>query len=458
MSKIVDYRIVISENANTSELRAASFIRANIKLVCGKTLQIVRDSEQPTALEIVVGKTNREALDGVQLTRSREGVWEYVMFTRDERFYLTGLGVAPDVEPPYNTAYRKLDDGGVGTVMAAYHFVEDVLGYQFIYGIYDAYPETPELEMPEGYSYRFTRERFRAQRPENIEGASIHWLQCSEVIDWNNQSFIIKTENGKLIAFDGGHAQETDRFIRCLKTLSGEEVPTVSAWLFSHFHGDHYGVYHKLCTDENYRGCVKVENFYCNLATEEFYTKLSKEANPKNAPIRAAMLDSETTLGAKVHTVFRGDVIEVDGISFEVMHAPLEQDYGDMNMNDSSVVYKMTHQKSGQTIMFLGDAEWVCNNHLVAEQGQRLKSDIVQVGHHGCGNVSRECYELIGAKVYWWPIGERFWYGESGEGLNTHNTGVERMRVYMKELGVKNENVYVNMDRIISAPLPFPIY
>ena len=170
------------------------------------------------------------------------------------------------------------------------------------------------------------------------------------------------------------------------------------------------------------------------------------------------MLDSETTLGAKVHTVFRGDVIEVDGISFEVMHAPLEQDYGDMNMNDSSVVYKMTHQKSGQTVMFLGDAEWVCNNHLVAEQGQRLKSDIVQVGHHGCGNVSRECYELIGAKVYWWPIGERFWYGESGEGLNTHNTGVERMRVYMKELGVKNENVYVNMDRIISAPLPFPIY
>lgn len=57
-----------------------------------------------------------------------------------------------------------------------------------------------------------------------------------------------------------------------------------------------------------------------------------------------------------------------------------------------------------------------------------------------------------------WPIGARFWYGESGEGLNTHNTGVERMRVYMKELGVKNENVYVNMDRIISAPLPFPIY
>ncbi len=458
MSKIVDYRIVISENANTSEMRAASFLRSNIKLVCGKTLQIVRDSEQPTSLEIVVGKTNREALDGVELVRSREGVWEYVMFTRGERFYLTGLGTAPEIEPPYNTAYRKLDDGGVGTVIAAYHFVEDVLGYQFIYGAFDAYPETPDLEMPLDYKYEFTRAHFRTQRPDNIEGASIHWLQCSEVIDWNNQSFIIKTGAGRLIAFDGGHAQETDRFIESLKTLSGEEVPVVDAWLFSHFHGDHYGVYHKLCTDENYRDKIKVKNFYCNLAAEEFYTKISREANPKNAPIRQAMLDSETTLGVAVHTVYAGDVIELDDIRFEVLHAPLEQDFADMNMNDSSVVYKMTHIPSGQTIMFLGDAEWVCNNHLVSEHADKLKSDIVQVGHHGCGNVSRECYALIDAKVYWWPVGERFWYGESGEGLNTHNTGVERMRVYMKELGVKNENVYVNMDRIISSPLPFSIY
>jgi len=458
MSKIVDYRIVISENASTSERRAASFLRTNIKLVCGKTLEIVEDTANPEALEIVVGKTNRETLDRVELSRSRTGVWEYVMFSRGERFYLTGLGIAPDGEQPYTSAYTKLDDGGVGTVIAAYHFVEDVLKYNFIYSTYDAYPETPDLEMPLDYRYEFTRELFRKQRPEEIEGASIHFLQCSERLDWNNQSFIIKTKNGKLIAFDGGHSEETERFVECLKVLSGEEIPTVSVWLFSHFHGDHYGVYNMLCTDEKYRGKVRVENFYCNLLTEEFYTKLSREPLPDRVPIRTAMLDSEKTLGAKVHTVHAGDVIELDGIRFDVIHAPLEEDSRNMNMNDSSVVYKMTDTDSGQTIMFLGDAEWVCNNHLVNEHADKLKSDIVQVGHHGCGNVSRECYRLIGAKVYLWPIGARFWYGESGEGLNTHNTGVERMRVYMKELGVKNENVYVNMDRIISSPLPFPIY
>ncbi len=458
MSKIADYRIVISEKANTSEIRAASFVRSNVKLVCGKTLEIVKDSEVAADLEIVVGKTNREALDGVELNRSREGVWEYVMFKKGSRFYMTGLGTAPEEEPPYNTAYRKIDDGGVGTVISAYHFVEDVLGYQFIYAAYDLYPETPDLEMPEEYEYRFTREEFRKQRPENIEGSSIHFLQCSERLDWNNQSFIIKTKTGKIIAFDGGHGEETERFVECLKTVSGEEIPTVHSWFFSHMHGDHWGVYYKLCTDEAYKGKVKVENFYCNLATEEFYTKLSKECSEGHLTIRNAMLNSKETLGADVHIVERGDVIDIDEISFEILHAPLEKDYTLMNMNDSSVVYKMTHKDSGQTILFLGDAEWVCSNNLIENSADKLKSDIVQVGHHGCGNVSRKCYELIDADVYWWPIGERFWYGESGEGLNTHNVGVERYRTYMKELGVKNENIYVNLDRIISAPLPFPIY
>ena len=36
--KITDYRIVISKNALFNERRAASFIRENVKLVCGKKL------------------------------------------------------------------------------------------------------------------------------------------------------------------------------------------------------------------------------------------------------------------------------------------------------------------------------------------------------------------------------------------------------------------------------------
>lgn len=82
MSKITQYRIVIPQQAQTNEFRAAAFVRENVKLVCGKKLDIVRDTEPATELEIVVGKTNRESLDGLSFPRSRDGIWEYKMVKR----------------------------------------------------------------------------------------------------------------------------------------------------------------------------------------------------------------------------------------------------------------------------------------------------------------------------------------------------------------------------------------
>jgi len=111
-----------------------------------------------------------------------------------------------------------------------------------------------------------------------------------------------------------------------------------------------------------------------------------------------------------------------------------------------------------QTMMLLGDAEWVCSNDLVENCAGKLKSDIVQVGHHGCGNVSAECYALIDADAYIWPIGEKFWYSDCGEGLNTHNTGVIKSRAYMMRKNPNMKNVYVVMDDIMSTPLPMTIY
>ena len=169
------------------------------------------------------------------------------------------------------------------------------------------------------------------------------------------------------------------------------------------------------------------------------------------------MLSSDSPTGAKAHTVKKGEIISVDEIEFEVIHVP-DIAYADkMNMNDSSVVYKMTYD-GGQTMMLLGDAEWVCSNDLTENCADKLKSDIVQVGHHGGGNVSGKCYDLSAAEVYIWPVGEKFWYSECGEGLNTHNTGVIRSRAYMMRHNPNMRNIYVVKDDILSSPLPMKIY
>ncbi len=454
--KLKDYRIVVSENANTNELRSAAFLRDNIKLVCGKTLDVVMDTEKPAEREIVVGMTNREELDGISLERTRGAMWEYVMRNVGTRFYLTGLGEKADRPEKYN-AHAIHEDGSIGTVMAAYRFVEDILGYDFINSAYESFPENEELEIPENYEFDFTRNKLRAQEPANIEGAAMFSLNCSEDINWNTQSMIFRTRTGKIVVMDGGQWNESDRFMRTLKKVAGCEKPHVSAWIFSHMHPDHWGVYDRLCRDEEFRSQIIVDNFYCNLITKEYYTELSCEKWEYFAEIRQRFLDSESTVGAKVHTVNKGDVIKVDEIEIEVLHVPEMRFAREMDINDSSVVYKLIYDGK-QSIMLLGDAEYVCDMDLVNNMADKLKSDVVQVGHHGCGNVSGKCYELIGADSYIWPIGERFWYSDNGTELNTHNTGVIRTRDFMMQLRPKKENVYLNIDDILSFPLPMPIY
>lgn len=460
MSKIVDYVIVISSDATESELRAAAFVRDNVRLVCGRLLPIVRDSRSPSDLEIVVGETSREKLDGLRFDRYREpgtgGIWEYVVKSVGSRLYLTGLGLPPSEEPEYTSAYRHLDDGRVGTVMAAYHFVERILGYDFLYGSYIDIPEDPLLEMPSDYEFFFTREAISAKEIKLFDSAAMYVLSSVQEHHVNTCGMIFKTRGGKIAVLDGGRICETDTFLQTLKEVTGCKIPHVDIWLFSHLHVDHFGVYYKLCTDESYKGRITVGDFYCNLLTEEFYTTLSRERVLNAASIRAAMLSPDSQTGAKVHTVKKGDTISVDEISFEVIHIPDISYAEKMNMNDSSVVYKMTYDES-QTILLLGDSEWVCSNDLVANCADKLKSDVVQVAHHGCGNVSYKCYELIDADAYIWQISKRFWYGESGEGLNTHNTGVIRTRAYMMRRSPDMENVYVVNEGTLALPLPIPI-
>ena len=454
MGRIIEYRIVVSVNATDNERRAAVFLRNHIRLVCGALVPIVTDAEMPEDKEIIIGRTSRER-EGLIPERSRKGLYQYVIKSDGERLFICGLGT-PDLLPEvYSSAYRYTDEGDIGTLMGVYRFVEDILGYDFIYEGYSELAENRNTEIPENCLIEYTTEGLRAQKLPTLRGECIYMLPVTAELDWNIMSFIVRTKSGRIIVVDGGHAAETDYLLDVLAQLAPVgEVPTVSAWLLTHLHGDHYGAYVNIVENYGqYKDKIKVENFYCNLAEEEFYTTLSREAGEWCKPVRDTILSSGEVLGCKVHTVSVGGVIDVDGVSFKVIHVPDMKYAREMNMNDSSVIYKMT-ASCGQTVMFLGDAEWVCNNDLLENHRDELKSDVVQVGHHGCGNVSKECYASIGADYYLWQLGNRFWYGEKGQGLNTHNTGVIASRNNIMSLGAKRENIFLDRNGVLGFEFP----
>lgn len=452
MSKIVEYRIVIGQRAGATEKRAAAFLQQQMKLICGQKLPLVTDALPPQELEILVGQTNREQLDQVDFGRSGEKRWEYVLIMVGKRFYITGLGVSP-APAPYLSAYADYDDGHAGTAHGVYAFVEKVLGYNFMFAAYGDFTEKPELEMPEHFELFHTSQHLKTQLPEKMEGAALYVIPRSGQLDWQMTCMIIKTASDKLIVVDGGRHAEAERVLGILEYLSGGKKPIVSAWLFSHMHDDHFQVYADICRNPELASRVTVEHFYCHLLSEEFYTTTAAEIVPDHGAIRTLLLGSEQTLGAKVHTVQRGDVIRVDEIAFEVLHIPVEEHPERMNMNDTSVVYKMNYDNK-QTMMLLGDAEYICSNDLVASVPEKLKCDVVQVGHHGCGNVSEECYRLMNAKYYIWQISPRFWYSDGGNGLGSRSTGVERTIMYIGEAGGKPEYQFRDSEGILSFSLP----
>lgn len=455
MNKVIDYRIIISERATDNEKRAAAFLRNNIRLVCGRLIPIFTDSETPVEREIIIGVTSREK-EGFIPERTRKGLYQYVIKSDGPRLFICGLGI-PDVPPEaYLSAYRYTDEGDIGTLMGVYRFIEDILGYNFIYDGYAELRENADVEIPDNCVIEYTCEALKVGDLPLFDGECIYMLPVTERLDWNIMSFIIKTRGGKLIVMDGGHAEETDNLLNALKQLAPKgETPIVSAWFFTHLHADHYGAFVNIVENYGrYADRVKVEKVYCNLLTEEFYTVLSREAGEWCKGVRDTILDCGDILGCSVHTVECGEVIGIDDMSVKVIHVPDMKFAREMNMNDSSVVYKLT-AACGQTVMFLGDAEWVCNNDLLENHLEELKSDVVQVGHHGCGNVSKECYAAIGAEYYLWQLGNRFWYGEKGQGIGTHNTGVIQNRNNIRSLGTPEENIY--LDRNGALGFEFPI-
>jgi len=456
MAKVTDYKIIIPSAPSPNERRAAQILCENVKLICGKKLPILGDDTPAGDFEIAVGRTNREALDGFAFDRKADDKWGYEVKTVGTRLYLTGLGVYQ--KAPYEFSARPtFDDGLIGTVYAVYRFTEDVLGYYFLETDYHGYEEKPELEMPASYNAVYSKAFLWNDRPRKIDGAAMYVISPAVALNWNTGCFIFKTASGKLILLDGGQQSDAEHVVEVLEYLADGKKPEIEVMMLSHMHGDHYGFFVKLYDNPDLAARVTIKDFYCDIMDDEFYLHDASETNQGYVNVRHRMVDCGK-LGMTMHTVKKGDHITLEEFDFEVIHVPTGEVRGHMNMNDSGVVYKLNYNNGEQTIMLLGDAEWVCSNDMINNNPpEKLKSDVVQVGHHGCGNVSEECYRRIGAKIYIWQSGIRYWYCDDGEGLNSFNVGAGRSRIYINEAGGTPENLHRADQSILSFELPIKL-
>ena len=257
--------------------------------------------------------------------------------------------------------------------------------------------------------------------PNTMNKNAVHMLKSVE--DTICDSFIITTEDGKVIVVDGGHEFETEYFIEYLKAVTGQEVPKIDAWFLSHPHTDHVEVFNEVA--ENRSKQVKFDKVLLKYAPYKFYADINEE---EGSSMVGEFERISKAFPEKVQTLNDGDVFNIGAAKITVLYT---FDPSFENVNESSSIFRM--DLGGKSILFTGDAGVNAGNKVLnnPEYRKLLKCDICKMSHHGQDGTSKEFYEAVSPEICLWPTPTWVWDNRNG------NLKTLEVRDWIDEIGVK---------------------
>lgn len=239
-------------------------------------------------------------------------------------------------------------------------------------------------------------------------------------------SYVIKTPNNKIVVIDGGNVRYMDKAylpfaIRGILGLDENDYFEIEALFISHAHDDHYGEFIMMMREYDEKSNYKVNNFYFDFPDFESGKYSFKDVDKnldefKESLQKYALTNKIDTInyyeqlnGAVINSneIKKGLTITIDGVDFEILQT---WDESDDNVNGNSLIFRVcSSDKKSKTCLFLNDASIVSGDRLCNTYGNYLKSDMVQLAHHGQKGVSQKIYQVIDAKVRLWPTPSWVW-------------------------------------------------
>jgi len=213
-------------------------------------------------------------------------------------------------------------------------------------------------------------------------------VQLEKIMFSEGMSYFIRLCDNSFIIIDGGVSDpggiECQKLYDLLREQAPEGKMVIAAWIMTHCHGDHIGLFSDFLI--KYHDELQVEQLIYHFPrTDEMAVREPYMLDDSHFRYYSFMKAKETYLAdvpaIKPHTgnrfYIRNAVFEVLGTQEDLYPRNVSK-YG---INASTTILRM--DIGGQITMWLGDAATVTNDLLEEQFGDYVKSDLLQLAHHG---------------------------------------------------------------------------
>ena len=219
---------------------------------------------------------------------------------------------------------------------------------------------------------------------------------------------VVQLSNGNFIVVDSGRNGTQKAISDFLRKMAPDGNPVVEAWIFTHFHIDHIGGFVEYMGVSSLTRYITVKSIIYNFPS--YRTYMTAESSPTDMNNMSMWYNTRIPAlresGTTIYQARTGQKYFFGNAEVEILWT--FEDMTPFNIltdstNRTSIGFSITIE--GQKLMVTGDSTEEQFRVVAARYGDYLRSDFVQLSHHGNGNYmgTHNFYEKVDAAVAFHP-------------------------------------------------------
>ena len=265
------------------------------------------------------------------------------------------------------------------------------------------------------------------------------------------QGYVFLLPDGRFIVQDGGYRNKNraDNIYKSILEIAPDpENIVIAAWYMSHPHIDHQQAIEEFLSQHKDDENLTIESFVLNYAPSSMYSYKRPDGYRETSGESVDNLFSlikRCAPEAKIIKAHTGQMIKYGEDAYvEVLYTP--EDYLPAELfdyvNSTSLVIRVT--VSDTAVLLLADTTHASGRIMEQTFGDYLRSDMVQLAHHGKAPSNSSLYDLVKAEVLLWPTN----YAGAKGSLEQYSSVINTALSYANDL-------YISDTAVTMLPLPY---